>query len=139
MKKLLRPVLYVSEWVLFLYVLIFIFVFNMSYFANMIIIDTPWEKPTMLPFTATLLFIVAIGLICFLYSKYLIGNKLYKKIKVLLWGLLYVSNLVGCLLWFGISYNFGLSNQERILLIIAIIVSTILIIQIAIKSIRRSQ
>ncbi|MFE8701542.1 hypothetical protein ACFYKX_13135 [Cytobacillus sp. FJAT-54145] len=133
MKKLILPAIYIGEWVLFMYVLLFVTVFNMTFYANMVLIDMPWEEPIKLPFINALLFVFTVGLVCFLYIKYLVGNRLYIKIKSVVWGFLFGLNLLSCLLWFSISGSFALSNQERFLLIVAMLVSAVLTIQIAMK------
>ncbi|WP_217627933.1 hypothetical protein [Bacillus solimangrovi] len=80
----------------------------------------------------SLIFILGIGILCFIYIKYLVGSALYKKIKEVVWGTLFVSNFLSSIFWFSISYSF-LSNQERILLMISILVSASLTIQIVLK------
>ncbi|MED4014615.1 hypothetical protein [Sutcliffiella cohnii] len=133
MKKILRPVIFVGEWVLFYYVLLHILVFNMIFFANMIFTDAPWEEPIILPLVDSLLYIVGIGIVCFLYIKYLVGNVFYRKLKEVVWALLFGINLLSCILWFSMSYPFNLTNNDRILLIASILVSAILTIQIVLK------
>lgn len=130
MKKIVRPTIYVGEWVLFLYVFLFISIFNMAYYANILLIDMPWEEPINLPFLESLLFILGIGVVCFLYIKYLIGNTLYKKIKEVIWGFLFGANLLSCVLWLCLSFPFGLSNTEQILVTITIVVSASLTFQV---------
>ncbi len=105
----------------------------MIYYANIILIDMPWEEPIVLPFMKSLIFVLVVGIVSFIYIKYLIGSALYIKIKGVIWGLLFSSNLLSCLLWFSLSFGFNLSYHERILLIIAMLVSAILTIQIVFK------
>ncbi|WP_456276276.1 hypothetical protein [Bacillus sp. AK128] len=133
MKRVFLPVIYVGEWVLFLYVLLFVTVFNMMYFANLFLIDTSWEEPILLPFKSFLLFVLGIGIVSFIYIRYLVGNLFYKKFKEVIWGLLFGSNLVSCILWLGLSNTFNLANNDQILLIIALSVSAILTVQIFLK------
>lgn len=122
--------IYVCEWILLLYVLIFVFVFNMTYFVNMIFIDMPWEEPIRLPFIKSLLYVLGIGIICFFYIKYLIGSRTYKKIKEVIWGTLFGVNTLSGILWFYLSYSFSISNVHRNLLITVILVSAILTVQV---------
>lgn len=130
MKKIAYPIINISELVLFLYVLLLLFVFNMTYYANTLLSDIPTEEPIPLPFSITLLSILGLGLICSLNFKYLIGNGLYRKVKKFIWSFLFSANLLSCILWLILSYPIGLSNSEQILLIVVILVSVILIVQI---------
>lgn len=102
----------------------------MAYYANILLIDMPWEEPIVLPILNSLLAVVGTGIVCFLYIKFLTGNRLYKKCKEVIWGLLFGANLVSCILWVVLSYPVGLSNSERTLLLIAIVVSSVLTIQV---------
>ncbi|MBP3951639.1 hypothetical protein [Bacillus suaedae] len=124
------PIIYAGEWILFLYVFLFVTVFNMAYYANTLLIDLPWEEPIVLPIVNSSLAVVGTGIVCFLYIKFLTGNRLYKKCKEVIWGLLFGANLVSCILWVVLSYPVGLSNSERTLLLIAIVVSSVLTIQV---------
>lgn len=125
--------IYVGEWVLFFYVLLLSFVLNMTYYANITLVDSPWEEPTILPFVKSLLVIFGIGIICFLYIYYLKGNVVYRMLIDVIWLLFFGSNLLSCLLWFSMSYQFELTNNERILLIAAILVSLIIIWLLVLK------
>lgn len=123
---------YVSEWILFLYAFFFVSAFNLVYVGNMIFIDMPWEESITLTssFSKSLLIIIGAGIICFIYIKYQIGNKAYKIIKLVIWGILLGLNTLSSILWLCISVDFGLSNDDRIILILSILVSLIVTIQI---------
>ncbi|MFS0824595.1 hypothetical protein [Bacillus sp. 1P02SD] len=130
LKKSIFPLVYLGEWFLLYYVLIFVFIFNMTYLANMVFIDMPWDEPNTLPFLKSLLIILGIGIICFLYIKYLTGRSTYKKIKEVIWGILFGANTLSCILWLGLSFSFELPNVDRILLLIVIFVSAFLTVQV---------
>lgn len=48
---------------------------------------------------------------------------MYKKVREVMWGMLFGINIVSCMLWFGLSYSFDLSDGERLILLAAIVVS----------------
>ncbi|UTE78367.1 hypothetical protein [Rossellomorea sp. KS-H15a] len=48
---------------------------------------------------------------------------MYKKVREVMWGMLFGINIVSCMLWFGLGYSFELSNGERLILLAAILVS----------------
>lgn len=125
--------IYVGEWVVFFYFLLCVVVFNMIYFTNIILVDMPWEERITLAFIKLLVIILGLGIGCFLYIKYLTGNSTYRMIKEVIWGMLFGANTLSCILWLRLSYPFDLSNNDRILLILAIIVCAILTVQVIIK------
>lgn len=135
LKKILIPMIYVVEWVLFLYVLICVFTFNMIHFGNIIYVDMPWEEPMTLPssFTKSLLIILGIGVVCFFYIKYLFGNGAYKRFKLVIWGILFAVNALGSGLCLSMIYGFNLNTTEAILLLIVTLVSAALTIQSVMK------
>ncbi|WP_108669244.1 hypothetical protein [Peribacillus acanthi] len=135
MKKIMLPLIYVVELVLFFYVLIFVFLFNMVYFANIVLIDMPWEEPITFasPLIKSLMIICGAGILGFLYIKYLTGNRVYRKIKEVIWGILLGSNALSCMLWLIVGYPFDFSNDQRIELLFATLISLLLTIQIFMK------
>lgn len=135
MKKLILPVIYVAEWVLFFYVLLFIFTFNLIYFANIIYIDMPWEEPITLTssFINSLLVVLGVGLVCFFYIRYLPGNRAYKKFKAVIWGFLFGLNSLSCVILMIVVYRLDLYVDGVLLLIVAL-VSIVLTIQISMKN-----
>ncbi len=104
----------------------------MIYIANMVLIDMPREEPITIitSLSKTLLIIIGIGIVCFFYIKYLIGNSAYKKFKEVIWGVLFGLNALSSIVTLYVSDKFGFSKDERIVLIVAIIISVILTIQV---------
>jgi hypothetical protein len=123
LKKLLMPIIYISEWVMFFYTVLFMILFNLTYFVNMIIIDMPWEERTSLPFVKTVIFMTVAGMVCSLYIKYVKGSRIYQNVKDILWGILFGVNSLLCILLLGISLIFELPINERVLLALAFIAS----------------
>lgn len=123
LKKLIMPIIYISEWVVFFYAVLFMIVFNLTYYVNMVIIDMPWEERTSLPFIKTVLIMTGACMVCFLYIKYVKGRRIYKYVKDILWGILFGVNGLLCILLLGISLIFELPINERVLLVLAFIAS----------------
>lgn len=135
MKKFLLPIIYVAEWILFFYVLLCVFVFNMINLSSIIYTDMPWEEPITLTssFIKSALIIVGIGLVCFFYIRYLTGNSAYKRFKEVIWGILFGLNSLSCVISLSIIYRFDLINDEALLLLIVTLVSIALTMQIIMK------
>ncbi|MFJ8459025.1 hypothetical protein ACIQ57_07825 [Lysinibacillus xylanilyticus] len=135
LKKLLLPMIYVAEWVLFFYVLLCVFVFNMIIFSNIIYTDMSWEEPITLTssFIKSSLIIVGMGLVCSFYIRYLTGNKAYKRFKEVICGILFGLNSLSCVICLSVVYGFDLSNDDGILLLIVTLVSISLTMQIIMK------
>ncbi len=125
MKKFITPLLYVSEWFVFFYVFLMVSLFNLMYLSNMLFVDMPWEEQTTLStsMSKSILMVVGVGIICFCYIHFLNGYSVYKTIRELIWGILFGLNILSCTLWFGISYSFEMSDGERLILLVAILVS----------------
>ncbi|MGD6845302.1 hypothetical protein ACQCVH_22665 [Bacillus infantis] len=123
LKKFIMPIIYISEWVVFVYTVLFMIVFNLTYYVNMVIIDMPWEERTSLPFIKTVIFMTGACMVCFLYIKYLNGSRIYKNVKDILWGILFGVNSLLCILLLGMSLIFELPINERVLLALALIAS----------------
>lgn len=135
MKKFLLPIIYVAEWILFFYVLLCVFVFNMINLSSIIYTDMTWEEPITLTssFIKSALIIVGIGLVCFFYIRYLTGNSAYKRFKEVIWGILFGLNSLSCVISLSIIYRFDLINDEALLLLIVTLVSIALTMQIIMK------
>lgn len=136
LKKLILPIIYVAEWILFFYVLLCVFVFNMISFSNIIYTDMPWEEPITLTssFIKPSLVVVGIGLVCFFYIRYLTGNRAYKRFKEVIWGGVFGLNSLSCVICLSIIYGFDLNNDDGILLLIVTLVSIVLTMQIIMKN-----
>ncbi len=134
-EKLILPMIYVAEWVLFYYVLLCVFVFHLTNFSNIIFIDMPWEEPITLTssFIKSLLIIVGIGLVCFFYIRHLTGSRTYKRFKAIIWGLFFGLNSLSCVICLSIIYGFSLNNVEGILILIVTLISIALTMQIIMK------
>lgn len=135
LKKLLLLMMYVAEWILFFYVLLCIFVFNMINFSNIIYTDMPWEEPISLTssFIKSLIIILGMGLVCSFYIRYLTGNTAYKRFKEVIWGILFGLNALSCVISLSVVYGFDLSIRDGVLLVIATLVSISLTVQIIMK------
>ncbi|WP_042473137.1 hypothetical protein [Bacillus ndiopicus] len=128
----LKPLAYITEWILFFYLAIAMAIFNLIYFLNIITVDMPWEKPISLgdSFLTLLMSILGVGLICFFYLNHLIGNHTYKRFKEMMWGALFAFNALGCLICWGITYKFSVLIVDGVLLLVTTLVSMLLVMQI---------
>lgn len=134
MRKIIFPLYYVCEWVLFFCVLVFLFIFNLTNIFNLIYIDMPWEEQISLTssFMKQLLWVLGMGLIIYFYIRYLIGNRIYKIIKLVIWTLLFGLNSFICMLWLSVN-DTNLYKNDRILLLLIILFSIIFTIQTILK------
>lgn len=134
-KKLVVPIVYVAEWILFLYVLLCIVVFNLVNLTNVIAVDMAWEEP--INFTASfinsMIVVLGIGLICFFYIKFLAGSRAYKRFKEVVWGVLFGINTVSCVICGSIVYGFNFIHADGIILLTIAFVSALLTMQIIMK------
>ncbi|WP_393951401.1 hypothetical protein [Lysinibacillus sp. PWR01] len=87
----MRRFLMIAEWLFFLYVLICLLIFNMIHLGNLLYVDMPNEELMTVTssFAQTSLFIIGIGVVCFLYMRYLRGSNVYKRSKAVTWGSLF--------------------------------------------------
>lgn len=118
----------------FFCVLVFLFIFNLTNIFNLIYIDMPWEEQISLTssFMKPLLWVLGMGLIIYFYIRYLIGNRIYKIIKLVIWTLLFGLNSFICMLWLSVN-DTNLYKNDRILLLLIILFSIILTIQTILK------
>ena len=138
LKKFLIPIVFISEWILFYYVMLLVLVFNMSNFANVLFVDMDWEEPNTFTtstssFFQLVLLVVSVGLVCFLYTNYFTGTGLYKRFKAYAWGTLFALNSLACIGYLLISYDineFNLRNTELNLLLLVLVASILLTIHI---------
>ncbi|MFJ5770099.1 hypothetical protein [Psychrobacillus sp. NPDC093180] len=135
MRKIIFPIIYVCEWVLYLFALLFVFIYNIISLFNLIYIDMPWEEPFSLTssFEKSLLIVLGMALIIFLYIRYLTGNRLYKIVKEVVWGVLLGLNTFSCLLWLIVSDIPNLTKGDQVLFMLVPLFSLILTIQIIVK------
>lgn len=142
MKKLISPIIFIGEWILFFYIFLLVLAFHIISFVNIVYVDMSWEEPITITtstssFIQTILLVVGLSVVCFLYTTYFAGNGLYKRFKASAWGILFVLNLMGCLgyllMWYGFD-GFDLHNTDLILLLVIILVSVFLTIHIIAKS-----
>lgn len=134
-KKILFPLIYIGEWILFLFVLLLSVLFNLTNIFNLIYADMPYEEPISLTSTSNdLLFIVlGLGLIMFFYIKFLTGNQVYRFVKEIIWGSLIGLNFSSCMLWLLIGGGFNYSTNDWILYLAIMLISAVLMFQITIK------
>jgi hypothetical protein len=134
LRKIIFPLYYVCEWVLFFCVLVFLFIFNLTNIFNLIYIDMPWEEQISLTssFMKQLLWVLGMGLSIYFYIRYLIGNRIYKIIKLVIWTLLFGLNSFICMLWLSVN-DTNLYKNDRILLLLIILFSIIFTIQTILK------
>ena len=131
LKKILFPLMVISESVLFFFVLLLILLYNLTNLFNLIYVDMPYEEPvSLVPTLSNPLFIVlGLGLIIFIYIRFVIGNQVYEYIKKVIWGGLLGLNLLWCIFWLFVG-GFNYSKNDWILLIVITLFSFILLIQI---------
>ena len=132
-KKIAVRMIYVAEWIFFLYVLLFVLIFNMMNLMNLITVDMPWEEPVTLTSSfSSLLIVLGVSFICSLYIKFLIGNgnSSYKRFKKIVWGRLFGLNGISCLLYLLTFYGFKLTSVDSFILLIVAIISIGLTIQV---------
>lgn len=119
------------------YVFLLVLAFNIISFVNVIYVDTSGEEPITITtststssFIQTVLLVVGLCVVCFLYTKYFAGNGFYKRFKASAWGILFALNLIGCLSYLLMWHEFDFHNTDLILLLFIILVSVFLTIHI---------
>lgn len=108
---------------------------NIISLFNLIYIDMPWEEPFSLTssFEKSLFIVLGMALIIFLYIRYLTGNRLYKIVKEVVWGVLLGLNTFSCLLWLIVSDIPHLTKGDQVLFLLIPLLSILLTIQIILK------
>ncbi|MCR6522466.1 hypothetical protein [Lysinibacillus capsici] len=103
-----------AEWLLFLYVFICLLSFNLIHLGNLLYVDMPHEEPMTVTtsFAHTSLFIIGIGVVCFLYMKYLWGSSAYKKSKALIWGSLFTCHALASCFYLFMRYGLIWNQHE---------------------------
>lgn len=135
-KKFIVPMIYVAEWVLFFYVFLCIVALNIVNFGNVITVDMAWEEPITFTssFITSLMLVFGIGLICFFYIKFLMGNRAYKRFKEVVWGILFGLNTLSCAICGSIVYGWSIfQTTDGIVLLVTALISAFLTIQIVMK------
>lgn len=134
LRKILIPIVYVAEWIYFFYILIFIATFNLINFTNVIAVDMPWEEPITLTstFVTDLIIVIGGGLLCAVYLHFLVGSRVYKRLKRTIWGILFGFNALSCIVCIGLVYKFDLFHTDAVLLMIAALMSVFLTLQASI-------
>lgn len=124
-----------AEWLLFLYVFICLLSFNLIHLGNLLYVDMPHEEPMTVTtsFAHTSLFIIGIGVVCFLYMKYLWGSSAYKKSKALIWGSLFTCHALASCFYLFMRYGMIWNQHEAMELLLSTLISFILSIQAVMK------
>lgn len=124
-----------AEWLLFLYVFICLLSFNLIHLGNLLYVDMPHEEPMTVTtsFAHTSLFIIGIGVVCFLYMKYLWGSSAYKKSKALIWGSLFTCHALASCFYLFMRYGLLWNQHEAMELLLSTLISFILSIQAVMK------
>ena len=124
-----------AEWLLFLYVFICLLSFNLIHLGNLLYVDMPHEEPMTVTtsFAHTSLFIIGIGVVCFLYMKYLWGSSAYKKSKALIWGSLFTCHALASCFYLFMRYGLIWNQHEAMELLLSTLISFILSIQAVMK------
>ncbi|MEQ6852858.1 hypothetical protein AAHH17_00175 [Lysinibacillus capsici] len=124
-----------AEWLLFLYVFICLLSFNLIHLGNLLYVDMPHEEPMTVTtsFAHTSLFIIGIGVVCFLYMKYLWGSSAYKKSKALIWGSLFTCHALASCFYLFMRYGLIGNQHEAMELLLSTLISFILSIQAVMK------
>jgi hypothetical protein len=125
--------IYIGEWILFVFALFYVLTFQLLFLGNIVLVDQN-EEAARIPYLYSLM-VVLLGFLFYFYFKHLPGDRRYRKVKEVIWGLFFAATAVSSLFWFSINavvYSEEvLSNQ--ILLTAIFLVSVILTVQIAIK------
>lgn len=141
LKKVIIPLIFVAEWILYFYVLLLVLAYNFINLANVLYVDTPGEVPITITtstsvFIQSLLLVLSLCVICFLYTKYFTGKGFFKLFKAYAWAILFALNSVRSfgyfLIWYGVD-GFDLRNTELILLLLIILASVTLTMHIVRK------
>ena len=125
LKKFFVPIIYLAEWILFLFVALCIAILNMINLVNIITVDMPWEEPITLTssFISSLAFVVGLSIICSFYSKFIMGSNAYQQFKKTIWGVLFGLNTISCVICGIIIYGFNFLTPDGILLLIITLLS----------------
>ena len=109
-RKILIPIVYIVEWTFFFYMFLLIASFNLVNFTNVIAVDMPWEEPITLTssFVTSLIIVLGVGLLCAVYLQFLVGSRVYKRLKRTIWGILFGFNAISCIVCTSIVYKFDL-------------------------------
>ena len=120
----------------FFYMFLLIASFNLVNFTNVIAVDMPWEEPITLTssFVTSLIIVLGVGLLCAVYLQFLVGSRVYKRLKRTIWGILFGFNAISCIVCTSIVYKFDLFHADAILLIIAALMSAFLTLQAFLKN-----
>jgi uncharacterized membrane protein len=125
--------IYIGEWILFLFALFYVLTFQLLFLGNIVLVDQN-EEAARIPYLYSLM-VVLLGFLFYFYIRHLPGDRRYRKVKEVIWGLFFAATAVSSLFWFTINVvvysDEVLSNQ--ILLTAIFLVSVILAVQIAIK------
>lgn len=129
--KRMRWFLMIAEWLFFLYVLICLLIFNMIHLGNLLYVDMPNEKMMTVTssFAQTSLFIIGIGVACFLYMRYLRGSNAYKRSKAVIWGSLFACHALASGFYLLMRHGLIWNQQEAMELLLSTLISCILTIQ----------
>lgn len=125
----------IAEWLFFLYVLICLLIFNMIHLGNLLYVDMPNEEPMTVTssFAQTSLFIIGIGVSCFLYMRYLRGSNAYKRSKVAIWGGVFGCHTLASGFYLLMRHGLIWNQQEAMELLLSTLISCILTIQAVTK------
>lgn len=125
----------IAEWLLFLYVLICLLSFNIIHLGNLLYVDMPHEEAMAVTtsFAQTSLFIIGIGVVCFLYMKYLWGSNAYKKSKAVIWGSLFACHALASGFYLFMRYGLLWNQHEAMELLLSTVISFVLTIQAVMK------
>lgn len=125
----------IAEWLLFLYVFSCLLSFNLIHLGNLLYVDMPHEEPMTVTtsFAHTSLFIIGIGVVCFLYMKYLWGSNAYKKSKAVIWGSLFTCHALASCFYLFMRYGLIGNQHEAMELLLSTVISFVLTIQAVMK------
>ncbi|MFB2518722.1 hypothetical protein [Lysinibacillus sp. OTC-L20] len=109
--------------------------FNIIHLGNLLYVDMPHEEPMIVTtsFAHTSLFIIGIGVVCFLYMKYLWGSSAYKKSKAVIWGSLFTCHALTSGFYLLMRYGLIWNQHEAMELLLSTIISFVLTIQAVMK------
>lgn len=125
----------IAEWLLFLYVFICLLSFNIIHLGNLLYVDMPHEESMTVTtsFAQTSLFIIGIGVVCFLYMKYLWGSNAYKRSKAMIWGSQFTCHALASCFYLFMRYGLIWNQFEAMELLLSTVISFVLTIQAVMK------
>jgi len=125
MNKFLTALLFIGEWILFLWLLLMIFLLNLVNLFHLVFTDMPFEEATLLTSSSlkTWLLLLSICLIISFFLIVRIGRDFYRWVMRIVWVSLLGWSTINSLFWYLYSNSWSLSDNDRMVLLSMFIVS----------------